>query len=144
MLRQGRGIWAGLHPFGGRAWRPGPLRSVQPCSRACNHAITHGMACVRRPYESGEVIVQPYNTLLTLSHLAELADGVVLMENDALHRVCTRLYNLPRPSFSVSDLLSRGRGREGGGGQLWPRIMHACIHEDDTRQQHANPDSWIS
>ncbi|MEW5301945.1 MAG: hypothetical protein WDW36_004769 [Sanguina aurantia] len=51
------------------------------------------------PYESGEVIVQPYNTLLTLSHLADLSDGILLTENEALHRVCTKMHNVKRPSF---------------------------------------------
>jgi tubulin delta len=55
----------------------------------------------RRPYESGEVIVQPYNTLLTLSHLADLSDGILLLENEALHRTAQRLYGIARPSFQV-------------------------------------------
>lgn len=63
-----------------------------------------------RPYESGEVIVQPYNTLLTLSHLADVSDGLVLLENEALHRTAAKLYGIARPSFGV-----RGRvlGRAG-------------------------------
>jgi hypothetical protein len=32
-----------------------------------------------RPYDSGEVIVQNYNTLLTLSHLLDSTDGIVLV-----------------------------------------------------------------
>ncbi len=46
--------------------------------------------------------VQSYNTLLTLSHLAQVSDGIVLLENEALHRTAHRLYNLPRPSFQVT------------------------------------------
>lgn len=55
-----------------------------------------------RPYQSGEVIVQNYNSLLTLAHLAEVSDGIMLVENSALHYTCQRLLNIPRPSFTVS------------------------------------------
>ncbi|GAX79746.1 hypothetical protein CEUSTIGMA_g7187.t1 [Chlamydomonas eustigma] len=55
--------------------------------------------CCVWPYESGEVIVQSYNTLLTLSHLSDLSDGIILMSNEALHRLCQKVFNLPRPSF---------------------------------------------
>ena len=54
-----------------------------------------------RPYQSGEVIVQNYNSLLTLAHLAEVSDGIMLVENSALHSTCQRLLNIPRPSFTV-------------------------------------------
>ena len=46
---------------------------------------------------------QSYNTLLTLSHLADLSDGIILTSNEALHRLCNKLYNIPRPSFNVGD-----------------------------------------
>lgn len=59
----------------------------------------HIANCCVWPYESGEVIVQPYNTLLTLSHLSDLSDGIILLENEGLHRVCQKLYNIQRPSF---------------------------------------------
>lgn len=55
-----------------------------------------------RPYQSGEVIVQNYNSLLTLAHLAEVSDGIMLVENSALHSTCQRLLNIERPSFTVS------------------------------------------
>ncbi|GFR40925.1 hypothetical protein Agub_g1581 [Astrephomene gubernaculifera] len=56
--------------------------------------------CCVWPYESGEVIVQPYNTLFTLSHLADVSDGIMLLENEALHRTCARLMGIARPSFA--------------------------------------------
>ncbi|GIL51556.1 hypothetical protein Vafri_7527 [Volvox africanus] len=56
--------------------------------------------CCVWPYESGEVIVQPYNTLFTLSHLSDLSDGIVLLENEALHRTCAKLMGINRPSFT--------------------------------------------
>ncbi|KXZ56936.1 UNI3 protein [Gonium pectorale] len=55
--------------------------------------------CCVWPYESGEVIVQPYNTLFTLSHLADVSDGIILLENEALHRTAARGLGIARPSF---------------------------------------------
>ena len=57
-----------------------------------------------RPYQSGEVIVQNYNSLLTLAHLAEVSDGIMLVENNALHSTCQRLLNIQRPSFTVRSI----------------------------------------
>ncbi len=58
-----------------------------------------------RPYQSGEVIVQNYNSLLTLAHLAEISDSIILMENSALHTACQRLLNIQWPSFNVRTSL---------------------------------------
>lgn len=42
------------------------------------------------PYVSGEVIVQDYNAVLTLSHLYEASDGIIVLENDQLHGICSQ------------------------------------------------------
>ncbi|KAL3148897.1 hypothetical protein ABBQ32_001767 [Trebouxia sp. C0010 RCD-2024] len=67
------------------------IRDSFPSSFLMNHCIW--------PYQSGEVIVQNYNSLLTLAHLAEVSDGIMLVENSALHSTCQRLLNIERPSF---------------------------------------------
>eukprot|EP00951_Prasinocladus_malaysianus_P029370 scaffold270804_cov42-Prasinocladus_malaysianus.AAC.1 len=54
---------------------------------------------VYRPYESGEVIVQSYNTVLSLSHAAENSDGLLLVENEILHRTCQSMLGIKSPSF---------------------------------------------
>ena len=46
------------------------------------------------PYRTGEVIVQNYNAVLTLSHLYQTADAIVVMENDELHRICSQLLGI--------------------------------------------------
>lgn len=51
------------------------------------------------PYESGEVIVQNYNAVLTLAELTQSSDGIILFENSQLHQMCGRLLNIKRPSF---------------------------------------------
>eukprot|EP00877_Chromochloris_zofingiensis_P000033 jgi/Chrzof1/1002/Cz01g36130.t1 len=60
----------------------------------------HLINCCVWPYESGEVNVQPYNTLLTLSHLSEVSDGIILTQNEVLHATCTKLLGLKTPSFA--------------------------------------------
>ncbi|KAH8967425.1 hypothetical protein BDL97_03G077500 [Sphagnum fallax] len=51
------------------------------------------------PHESGEVIVQSYNVLLTLSYLESLADGIVILQNEGLTSICKKLLGIQRPSF---------------------------------------------
>ena len=51
------------------------------------------------PYNTGEVIVQNYNAVLTLSHLYHSSDAILVMENDQLHKICTRLLNLKKIGF---------------------------------------------
>lgn len=52
------------------------------------------------PYASGEVIVQDYNTLLTLSHIYDTSDGVLAVQNDHLQQICSRLLKLKNVSFA--------------------------------------------
>ncbi|XP_059163168.1 tubulin delta chain-like [Physella acuta] len=51
------------------------------------------------PYSTGEIIVQNYNAVLTLSHLYDTADALVVMENDSLHKICSQLLNIKNISF---------------------------------------------
>jgi tubulin delta len=52
------------------------------------------------PYENGEVIVQNYNSLLTLSNLYRNADIILAMDNDTLHRICFQRLAISKVSFS--------------------------------------------
>jgi hypothetical protein len=60
----------------------------------------HTTNCVVWPFSSGEVIVQSYNAVLTLSHLNALSDAVLTAENDHADAVCRRLHGQARPSFA--------------------------------------------
>lgn len=51
------------------------------------------------PYASGEVIVQDYNTLLTTAHLQKVSDAILLLQNDQLHKVCSKLLQLKEITF---------------------------------------------
>ena len=51
------------------------------------------------PYTMGEVIVQNYNAVLTLSHLYQTTDAILAMDNDSLHEICARLMAVKSVSF---------------------------------------------
>lgn len=51
------------------------------------------------PYESGEVIVQNYNALLTLSRLQDSVDGIIISQNEYLSSTCRKKFGIQRPSF---------------------------------------------
>lgn len=53
------------------------------------------------PYVNGEVILQNYNVLLTLSSLIEDSHGVVTLFNDQILTICKELLKNPRPSYKV-------------------------------------------
>ncbi|KAH9109441.1 hypothetical protein LEN26_012856 [Aphanomyces euteiches] len=55
------------------------------------------------PYRSGEVIVQNYNTLLTMACLSESSDGIMILENDLADQICRRLLAISKPSFDAMN-----------------------------------------
>ena len=57
--------------------------------------------------ETSDVVVQPYNSLLTLKRLTLNADAVVVLDNTALNRIAVDRLKLQNPSFSqVNSLVS--------------------------------------
>ena len=64
------------------------------------------------PYTSGEVVVQNYNSLLTLSHLYHSADALFVFENDILQQYAKKLVScsgLDRPTniHDMNNILTR-------------------------------------
>lgn len=54
-----------------------------------------------------DVVVQPYNSLLTLKRLTQSADCVVVLDNTALNRIAADRLRLETPSFSqINELVS--------------------------------------
>ncbi|CAH1802305.1 unnamed protein product [Owenia fusiformis] len=51
------------------------------------------------PYNTGEVIVQNYNAILTLSHLYNSSDAILIFENDHMQKMCTQLMGIKNISF---------------------------------------------
>jgi len=50
--------------------------------------------------ESSDVVVQPYNSLLTLRRLTLNADAVVVLDNTALDRIAVERLRVENPSFA--------------------------------------------
>uniref|UniRef100_A0A8C3WZC1 Tubulin delta chain n=1 Tax=Catagonus wagneri TaxID=51154 RepID=A0A8C3WZC1_9CETA len=63
------------------------------------------------PYGTGEVIVQNYNSILTLSHLYRSSDALLVHENDAIHKICAKLMNIKQISFrDINQVLAHQLG----------------------------------
>lgn len=57
--------------------------------------------------ESSDVVVQPYNSLLTLKRLTENADAVVVLDNTALDRIAVERLHVENPTFTqINSLVS--------------------------------------
>lgn len=55
--------------------------------------------------EISDVVVQPYNSLLTLKRLTTCADSVVVLDNTALNRIASDRLHLENPSFTQINTL---------------------------------------
>ncbi|XP_072273393.1 tubulin delta chain [Pyxicephalus adspersus] len=67
------------------------LRDAYPNSFLLNEVIW--------PYGTGEVIVQNYNSILTLSRLYQTSDALLVHENDIIHKICSQLMNIKHITF---------------------------------------------
>ncbi|KAI5169463.1 tubulin gamma [Pancytospora epiphaga] len=56
--------------------------------------------------EGSEVVVQPYNTVLTLAHLAKPCDSIMLMDNCALGRMAMNATRACNPTFNIINTLA--------------------------------------
>lgn len=57
--------------------------------------------------EISDVVVQPYNSLLTLKRLTESADSVVVLDNTALNHIATDRLGITNPTFTqINSLVS--------------------------------------
>lgn len=52
-----------------------------------------------------DVVVQPYNSLLTLKRLTESADCVMVLDNTALNRIASDRLHIQNPSFAQINTL---------------------------------------
>lgn len=57
--------------------------------------------------QEGDVVVQPYNSLLTLKRLVNHADSVVVLDNGALARISADRLHIQTPSFDQTNQLVR-------------------------------------
>ncbi|KAG2459048.1 TBD protein, partial [Polypterus senegalus] len=82
------------------------------------------------PYGTGEVIVQNYNSVLTLSHLYQSSDAILVHENDTVHKICAQLMNIKQISFKdVNKVIAH---------QLGSVLQPVCT-SDGTAEYKRNP-----
>jgi tubulin gamma len=55
--------------------------------------------------QEGDVVVQPYNSLLTLKCLVNHVDSVVVLDNSALARISADQLHVQTPSFDQTNQL---------------------------------------
>lgn len=55
--------------------------------------------------ETSDVVVQPYNSLLTLKRLTLNCDSVVVLDNTALNRIAVDRLHIENPSFAQTNAL---------------------------------------
>ncbi len=84
------------------------------------------------PHESGEVIVQSYNTLLTLSALLDASDGVVVAQNDQLRLTCVKQLGIERPTFDDMNAVAAKQMA----GVLLPSVRGGDARENVFRRSH--------
>ena len=74
------------------------------CAKLCVHC-----ACSVFPNQNentaSDVVVQPYNSLLTLKRLTLNADAVVVLDNTALNRIAVERLHISNPTFSQTNTL---------------------------------------
>ena len=59
------------------------------------------------PRLSGEVILQYYNAVFSMSTLYNECDGVILFDNSQASKICEKVYGVKRPDFKeMNDILS--------------------------------------
>ena len=55
--------------------------------------------------ETSDVVVQPYNSLLTLKRLTLNADCIIVLDNTALNRIAVERLHLSNPRFAQTNSL---------------------------------------
>ncbi|KAH7831792.1 tubulin delta [Monocercomonoides exilis] len=68
------------------------LRDEYPSSLIINQ--------VAWPFLTGDVVVQNYNGVLSLAHLNQVSNAIIVSENEVLRNTCTRLLGIKEPSFN--------------------------------------------
>eukprot|EP00051_Salpingoeca_urceolata_P003270 m.56530 g.56530 ORF g.56530 m.56530 type:complete len:357 (+) comp12623_c0_seq2:92-1162(+) len=99
------------------------------------------------PFASGEVIVQNYNSVLSLAHLHQVSDAIIVLQNDELQSICTKMHHLKLIGFDhinkviadhMASVFQRSfhcpDGTTGSMGQrvgrLGDMVEHLCSHAD--------------
>ena len=69
----------------------------------CGCLAAHGW----QGQDTSDVVVQPYNSLLTIKRLTQCADCVVVLDNTALNKIAVERMHVPNPTFEqINSLVS--------------------------------------
>ena len=115
-----------------------------PClleaQRRCGKKLVQTYSVFPNQNETSDVVVQPYNSLLTLKRLTLNADCVVVLDNTALNRIAVDGLH-PKPAFAQAD----GAGVGGDGGEHH-HVTVPGVHEQRPRRLGgvAHPDAEVS
>merc|ERR1711973_383036 len=84
-----------------------PKKLVQTYSVFPNQETSSDVQVMGSSVGVSDVVVQPYNSLLTLKRLARNADCTVVLDNTALNRIAVDRLRIENPSFSqINELVS--------------------------------------
>eukprot|EP01147_Barroeca_monosierra_P011188 gene11189-3246_t len=92
------------------------------------------------PHTTGETVVQHYNSVLSMAHVYQACDGVLLFENDHLQEICHRMLRIKQVTVQnlnkvlaqqllVSLACTHQEGR-GTTSTLSSLLQHMCPHPD--------------
>src|SRR5579859_148042 len=85
--------------------------------------------------QSSDVVVQPYNSLLTLKRLTEKADCVVVLDNTALNRIVVDTAHVQAPSFAQTNQLVRPPPYNSLRVSVWVEVT-VGFHGDERKYNH--------
>lgn len=104
--------------------------------------------------QEGDVVVQPYNSLLTLKRLTNHADSVVVLDNGALARIAADRLHVQTPTFDqTNQLVSTFPGwikcllmlpGFNGNGREYADAALSWLHEQRPRGDHRVPHPYTS
>lgn len=82
---------------------------------------------------AGDVVVHPYNSILSMRRLTQNADSVVVLDNGALSRIAADRLHVEKPSFQQTNqlvsIVAQG-GRIYDGANRLGIYRHVCEHND--------------
>lgn len=59
------------------------------------------------PYQHGEIILQDYNTLLSLSSLTRVSDAILIHQNDQVQKICEKRLGVSKSTFdSINKVIA--------------------------------------
>ena len=76
--------------------------------------------------DSGDVVVQPYNSLLSMKRLTNHADSVIVLDNAALSKICQDRLHVQEASFAQTNQLVRA-------------FLHLKSRQSEAKSSHRSP-----